>query len=151
MRPVLNFKLKEITHEDLQPVIETGPPKFRRLPNGNIEREGEYAENYSSCIGVGTFSLCLAGSNWLASEPARAAGQQTPTSLRIQYPPLFFREDWKLASDVPNINNAQEPEHTVGQGDVGNPNLEVHLYGDKVGPRIPTLPFLSFTSKSISV
>ena len=120
MRPVLNFKLKEITHEDLQPVIETGPPKFRRLPNGNIEREGEYAENYSSCIGVGTFSLCLAGSNW-------------------------------LASDVPNINNAQEPEHTVGQGDVGNPNLEVHLYGDKVGPRIPTLPFLSFTSKSISV
>ena len=75
-----------------------------------------------------------AGSNWLAGEPARAAGQQAQTPPGPQRPPLFFREDWKLAGGLPNINTPQEPEHTVVQGDVANPNLEVHLYGDKVGP-----------------
>jgi hypothetical protein len=85
---------------------------------------------------LGFFNLCLAGSIWFAGEPARAVGQSAQTSLRIQYPPLFFREDWKLASGVPNTFIPEEPEHTVGQGDVANPNLEVHLYGDKVGPRI---------------
>jgi len=49
---------------------------------------------------------------------------------------LFFREDWKLDTTVPNTFTAQEPEHPVGQGDVGNPNLEVHVYGDKGGTRI---------------
>ena len=85
---------------------------------------------------LGLFGLCLAGSNWLAGEPARAAGtSRRETAARsLQYPPLFFREDWKLASGLPNINTPQEPEHTVVQGDVANPNLEVHLYGDKTGP-----------------
>jgi len=83
---------------------------------------------------LGLVSLCLAGSNWLVGEPARAAGQQAQTSAGPQYPPVFFREDWKLASGLPNINTPQEPEHAVVQGDVANPNLEVHLYGDKVGP-----------------
>jgi len=83
---------------------------------------------------LGLLSLCLAGSNWLAGKPPRAAGQQAPTPQRLQYPPLFFREDWRLASGLPNTNTPQEPEHTVVQGDVANPNLEVHLYGDKVGP-----------------
>jgi hypothetical protein len=40
---------------------------------------------------------------------------------------LFFREDWTLASGLPNTNTPQEPEHTVVQGDLANPNLEVHL------------------------
>jgi hypothetical protein len=70
----------------------------------------------------------------LAGPPARAAGLQAQTPQGPQRPPLFFREDWKLASGLPNINTPQEPEHTVVQGDVANPNLEVHLYGDKVGP-----------------
>jgi hypothetical protein len=83
---------------------------------------------------LGLLTLCLAGSNWLAGKPARAAGQQAPTPQRLQYPPLFFREDWTLASGLPNTNTPQEPEHTIVQGDVANPNLEVHLYGDKVGP-----------------
>ncbi len=83
---------------------------------------------------LGLLSLCLAGSNWLAGQPARAAGQQAQTPQGPQRPPLFFREDWKLASGLPNINTPQEPEHTLFQGDVANPNLEVHLYGDKVGP-----------------
>jgi hypothetical protein len=83
---------------------------------------------------LGLSSLCLAGSNWLAGEPARAAGQQAQTPQRAQYRPLFFREDWKLASGLPNTNTPEEPEHTVVQGDVANANLEVHLYGDKVGP-----------------
>ena len=83
---------------------------------------------------LGLSIICLVGLNWLAGEPARAAAQQPQTSLRIEYPPLFFREDWKLAGGLPNINTPQEPEHTVVQGDVANPNLEVHLYGDKIGP-----------------
>ena len=83
---------------------------------------------------LGLLSLCLAGSNWLAAKPARVAGQQAQTPQRLQYPPLFFREDWTLASGLPNTNTPQEPEHTIVQGDVANPNLEVRLYGDKVGP-----------------
>ena len=100
------------------------------------KREGVYAEIYSTVSVLGLLSLCLAGSNWLAGKPARAAGQQAAQQphARLQYPPLFFREDWKLASGLPNINTPQEPEHTIVQGDVANPNLEVHLYGDKVGP-----------------
>jgi hypothetical protein len=78
-------------------------------------------------------SLCLAGSNWLAGEPARAAAQQAQPPQTTQYPPLFFREDWKLAGGLPNINTPQEPEHAVVQGDVANPNLELRLYGDKAG------------------
>ena len=83
---------------------------------------------------LGLLSLCLAGSNWLAGSPARAAGQQAQTPPGPQRPPLFFREDWKLAPGLPNINTPQEPEHTIVQGDVANPNLEVHVYGDKAGP-----------------
>ena len=82
---------------------------------------------------LGLLSLCLAGSNWLASEPARAAGQQVQTPQGPQSHPLFFWEDWRLARGLPNINTPQEPEHVIVQGDVANPNLEVHLYGDKGG------------------
>jgi hypothetical protein len=82
----------------------------------------------------GLLVLVLAGSNWPAREPAWAAGQQAQTPARLQYPPLFFREDWNLAGGLPNSNTPQEPEHTVVQADVANPNLEVRLYGDKAGP-----------------
>ena len=82
---------------------------------------------------LGLFSLCLAGSYWLAGESAWAAGQQAQTPQTPQYPPVFFREDWKLVGGLPNINTPQEPEHAVVQGDVANPNLEVRLYGDKAG------------------
>ncbi len=82
---------------------------------------------------LGLLSLCLAGSNWLAGKPARAAAEQAQTPQQVQYPGLFFREDWKLADGLPNINTPQEPEHALFQGDVANPNLELHLYGDKSG------------------
>src|SRR5581483_6873558 len=78
-------------------------------------------------------TLCLAGSNGLAGAPAAAAGQQAQPPQKLEYPPLFFREDWKLAEGLPNINTPQEPEHALFQGDVANPNLEMHLYGDKSG------------------
>ena len=88
---------------------------------------------------LGLLSLCLAGSNWLAAKPAQAAGQQSaaaqaPAAPRLQSPPLFFREDWTLASGLPNTNTPVEPEHAIVQGDVANRNLELHLYGDKAGP-----------------
>jgi len=82
----------------------------------------------------GLVSLCLAGSNWLAAKPPQAAAQQTPAAPRLQSPPLFFREDWTLASGLPNSNTPVEPEHTLVQRDEANPNLEVHVYGDKTGP-----------------
>src|SRR6202521_1175314 len=100
-----------------------------------MQKEKVYMPRFISVASVlGVLSLCWAGSNWLAGKPAWAAGQQAPTPQRLQYPPLFFREDWTLASGLPNTNTPQEPEHTVVQGDVANPNLEVRLYGDKVGP-----------------
>ena len=100
-----------------------------------MQKEKVYMPRFIPAASVlGLLSLCWAGSNWWAGEPARAAGQQAATPQRLQYPPLFFREDWTLASGLPNTNTPQEPEHTVVQGDVANPNLEVHLFGDKVGP-----------------
>jgi hypothetical protein len=93
---------------------------------------------------LGLLSLCLAGS---------AAGQraQTPQSAQparlapgrdgAQYPPLFFREDWKYDKSQPNVNNEREPEHPIAQGDVANPNLEVRLYGDKAGTRTVLQPY----------
>jgi len=38
-------------------------------------------------------------------------------------------------------NNEREPEHTIVQGDVKNPNLEVRLYGDKAGTRTVLQPY----------
>jgi hypothetical protein len=76
--------------------------------------------------------LYVAASTWFIAVYAQVAepphaGQQPKRTLIIKYPPLFFREDWKLAKDVPNLNTEDEPEHTIGQGDLTNSNLEVHL------------------------
>ena len=68
---------------------------------------------------LGLLGLCVAGSDGLAQS--------------LRRPPVFLREDWKLAEGLPNINTPQEPEHAVVPGDVGNPSLEVRLYGDKAG------------------
>jgi|SRR5690349_14436314 hypothetical protein len=86
-------------------------------------------------------TVCLGGFGSSNAKPAQVAEppharQQPKRALVIKYPPLFFREDWKLDTSVPNMNTADEPEHTIGQGDLANTNLEVHLYGDKIGPRI---------------
>jgi hypothetical protein len=84
------------------------------------------------CV-LGVLGLCLTRSNWLAGEPAQGAGQQTQAPHEAQSRPLFFREDWRLAEGLANINTPQEPEHPLFQGDVANPNLELRLYGDKRG------------------
>src|SRR5579864_3685148 len=62
--------------------------------------------------------------------------QEPPRSTRIEFPSLFFREDWKIDPNAPNVNNADEPEQKITQGNAANPNLEVHVYGDKAGTRI---------------
>src|SRR5713101_4421609 len=77
---------------------------------------------------LGLLSLCFAGSNCLAGEPTQGpgqpprAGQQPQRSLVVKNAALLFREDCKLAKDVPNVNTPDEPEHTIGQGDVANAN-----------------------------
>jgi len=68
-----------------------------------------------------------------ASQPAKAAAQEAQTAPKPQYPKLFFREDWKLASGLANINTPQEPEHATIDADIANPNLELRLYGNKAG------------------
>jgi hypothetical protein len=104
---------------------------------------------------LGLLGLCLAGSNWLAgqarptgeAQAPRAAGrggpggppparQEPARSTRLDFPPLFFREDWKVDPNAPNVNNADEPEQPIAQGNAANPNVEVHVYGDKAGTRI---------------
>ena len=64
---------------------------------------------------LGLLGLSLAGAHRLAGQ-APPGGPQTPPpagkqpqrSLRIEYPPLFFREDWKLDPNAPNVNTADE-------------------------------------------
>src|SRR4029077_13315110 len=104
--------------------------------------------------------LCFARSNRLIAQEPRAAGQgrgagaptegrgaggpggppaarQEPQrSTRVQFPPLFLREDFKIDPNAPNVNNADEPEQPITAGNGANPNLEVHVYGDQPGTRI---------------
>ena len=61
--------------------------------------------------------------------------------MTAHYPPVFFREDFTFDKSVPNQNDEREPEHTIVQGDVKNPNLEVRLYGDKAGTRTVIQPY----------
>lgn len=113
---------------------------------------------------LGVLILCLAGSRSEGEAPqagqARRGGgpqgpppprQQPARSLRIEYPSLFFREDWKLDPNAPNVNTADEPEHPIGQGDVANPNLEVHLYGDKAGTRIADQTYNNHTTYAMTL
>lgn len=112
--------------------------------------------------------LLLAGASWLALQTARAAvpQEQTPAarpagrggpggppparqeparSTRLDFPPLFFREDWKIDPNAPNVNNAEEPEQPITQGNVANPNLEVHVWGDQPGTRISNQTYNNLT------
>jgi hypothetical protein len=70
-----------------------------------------------------TFALAFtAAAPLLAQQPAGAAAPQGraggPARSR---PPLFFKEEWKQTE--------KGGEHGVGPDAVGNPNLEVKLYG----------------------
>ena len=70
---------------------------------------------------------------------AQAAAQQAQAPQGAQYPPVFFREDWRLADGLPNINKPEEPEHAFVQAAVATAKLEVRLYGGKAG-RAPGKP-----------
>lgn len=57
---------------------------------------------------------------------ASSAAQQAPTGRAgapapARRPPLFFKEEWR--------QNEKNDEHPVAQDGVGNPNLELKLYG----------------------
>jgi hypothetical protein len=81
--------------------------------------------------------LCLAGSD----RPASAQGAN-----KAEYPPLFFREDWKFDRSVPNVNDEREPEHVPVPGDLVNANLELRMYGDKAGMRMVLQPYNTTSS-----
>ena len=87
---------------------------------------------------LGFLALFFVVSNLLARQSPTGAG----APQRLQPPPLFFREDWKLDPKIaPSAPpNAFEQEHTLGQGDVANPNLELKKYGDTTGPVIVYQP-----------
>jgi len=58
-----------------------------------------------------------------AQQPAQGAANAAPAEVQRPGPaPLFFREDWKTVPGLP-------VEHPVNQAAVGNPNLELKLYG----------------------
>jgi hypothetical protein len=81
---------------------------------------------------LGCLAAFLIASSTLAQQLAQGAGQPAKAPQKIQRPSLFFREDWKLDPKVPNPG--PEQEHTVSQGDLSNPNLDLKVYGDKIGP-----------------
>src|SRR5262245_20787278 len=86
---------------------------------------------------AGLVTLCLAGTaaGHRGQAPQAPRPGQVGGAVTAHYPPVFFREDWKFDSSVPNQHTPREPEHTIVQGDVKNPSLEVRLYGDKAGTR----------------
>ena len=91
---------------------------------------------------VFALGLWVAESDGLAQRGGGAGRQAaSPGATTAVYPPLFFREDWKYDTSAPNVNDEREPEHPIGQGDVANANLEVHLYGDKAGTRTVLQPY----------
>ena len=95
---------------------------------------------------MGLFALCLAASADAQRGEPQGGGRgprpgQLGGAVTANYPPVFFREDWKFDSSVPNQNTPREPEHTIMQGDVKNSNLEVRLYGDKAGTRTVIQPY----------
>ena len=85
-----------------------------------------------SAMVFGCLAVCLMAMIAMAKQPPQATTQPARAPVKVQRPPLFFREDWKLDPSIPNTT--PELEHTVGQGDLANSNLELRLYGDKVGP-----------------
>ena len=103
------------------------------------------ARFFPAVVVVGFLSLCLAGSAAGQRGQTGRGGQPAPLggSVTAHYPPVFFHEDWKYDRSAPNMNNEREPEHTIVQGDVASPNLEVRLYGDKVGTRTVIQPYNS--------
>ena len=86
----------------------------------------------TSVAAAGCFVFFLFASCALGKQTAQNMAQPAKAPQKIQRPPLFFREDWKLDPTVPNVG--PEQEHTIGQGDLANPNLELKMYGDKTGP-----------------
>jgi hypothetical protein len=81
---------------------------------------------------AGFLAVFLFASGAPAQQPAQAGRPAggPPNLQTIHRPPLLFREEWKPMA-APKGNG----EHTLGQQDLSNPNLEIELYGDKDGPK----------------
>jgi hypothetical protein len=81
---------------------------------------------------AGFLTFFLIASNTRGQQIAQGTAPPAKAPQKIQRPQLFFREDWTLDPKVPNVG--PEQEHTIGQGDLSNPNLDLRMYGDKNGP-----------------
>jgi hypothetical protein len=81
---------------------------------------------------LGFLTFFLIAFNAPAKQAAQTPAPPAKAPQKVQRPPLFFREDWKLDPKVPNPT--PEQEHTITQGDLTSPNLELKMYGDKNGP-----------------
>ena len=66
-------------------------------------------------------ALAFLASSVSAFAQQPAAGARAGGPARATRPPLFFKEEWK--------QNEKGGEHAVGPDAVGNPNLEVKMYG----------------------
>ena len=72
-------------------------------------------------LAVLAFTVIASSVSAFAQQPAApAAGARAGGPARTR-PPLFFKEEWK--------QNEKGGEHGVGPDAVGNPNLEVKMYG----------------------
>jgi hypothetical protein len=75
-----------------------------------------HAATHASCVRMGIVDASdrrrrRVGGRAGRNAPARAAG--AAAVARERAPSLFFREDWKLDPNAPNVNNEREPEHPV--------------------------------------
>lgn len=77
-----------------------------------------YVAAFSFVLGLSAAPATLAQQPAAAPAPPGRAAGAGPARGR---PPLFFKEEWKQAE--------KGGEHAVGPDAVGNPNLEVKLYG----------------------
>jgi hypothetical protein len=71
---------------------------------------------------VNCFVLLAIASSAFAQQPGQGAAAAPAARQRPAPAPLFFREDWKPVAGLP-------VEHPVTQAAIGNPNLELKLYG----------------------
>jgi len=87
-----------------------------------MRRWSRTAAIVSFLVSLGVASTSFAQQAHVQEQPGPGKLVEAPAHFRDVHPPLFFREEWKAAPDA--------KEAPITQDAVGNPNLELKLYGD---------------------